>query len=58
MDHSHLMPEHVAKSSKFTSQLRLMRSIFGMVGEGAPRLWWCDEMEAIERSEAEARKRQ
>jgi hypothetical protein len=52
------MPEHKAESSKFTSQLRLMRSMFGMVGEGAPRLSWCDEMEAIERSEAEARKRQ
>jgi hypothetical protein len=29
MDHVHLMPEHVAKSTEFSSQLRLMKSMFG-----------------------------
>jgi hypothetical protein len=52
MDHAHLMPEHVAKSTQFSSQLRLMKSMFGnqyiLVGEGAPRLSWCDAMEADE----------
>ncbi len=64
MDHAHLMPEHVAESTKFSSQLkkRLMKSMFGnqyiLVGEEAPRLSWCDAMEADERSEAAARLRQ
>jgi hypothetical protein len=39
-----------------------MRSIFGnqyiLVSEGALKLFWCDEMEAIERNASEARKRQ
>ncbi len=59
MDHSHLMPEHAAESTRFTSQLRLMKSMFGnqhiLVGEGVPRLSWCDAMEAGERSKAAAR---
>ncbi len=61
MDHAHLIPEHVAESTKFSSQLRLMSSMFGgqyiLVGEGAPRLSWYDAMEADERSEASARTR-
>jgi hypothetical protein len=62
MDHSHLMPEHAAESTRFTSQLRLMKSMFGnqhiLVREGAPRLSCCDAMEAGKRDEAAARKRQ
>jgi hypothetical protein len=61
MDHAYLMPEHVAESIDFNSQLRLMKSMFGnqfiLVGEGAPRLSWCDAMEANERCEAAARAR-
>jgi hypothetical protein len=61
MDHAHLMLEHVAESTEFSSQLRLMSSMFGnqyiLVGEGAPRLSWCDAMEADERCEAAARTR-
>jgi hypothetical protein len=61
MDHAHLMPEHVAESTEFSSQLRLMSSMFGgqyiLVGEGAPRLSWCDAKEADERYEAAARTR-
>ncbi len=42
MDHAHLMPEHVAESTELSSQLRLMKSMFGnqyiLVREGAPRL--------------------
>jgi hypothetical protein len=61
MDHAHLMPEHVAESTKFSSQLRLMSSMFGnqyiLVGEGASRLSWCDAMKADERCEATARTR-
>jgi hypothetical protein len=61
MDHAHLMPEHVAESTEFSSQLRLMSSMFGgqyiLVGEGAPRLSWCDAMEADERYEAAAQTR-
>jgi hypothetical protein len=56
------MPEHAAESTWFTSQLRLMKSMFGnqhiLVGEGVPRLSWCDVMEAGERSEAAVCKRQ
>jgi hypothetical protein len=61
MDHAHLMPEHVAESMEFSSQLRLMSSMFGghyiLVGEGAPRLSWYDAMEADERCEAAAKTR-
>jgi hypothetical protein len=61
MDHAHLMPEHVAESTEFSSRLRLMSSMFGnqyiLVGEGAPRLSWCDAMEANERCGAPARTR-
>jgi hypothetical protein len=61
MDHAHLMPEHVAESTEFSSQLRLMSSMFGgqyiLVGEGAPRLSWYDAMEADERCEAAAKTR-
>jgi hypothetical protein len=61
LSHAHLMPVHVAKSTKFSSQLRLMKPIFGnqyiLVGEGAPRLSWCDAMEVDERCEATARTR-
>jgi hypothetical protein len=52
LDHGHLMPEHVTESTKFSSQQYIL------VGEGAPRLSWCDTMEADERSEAAARIRQ
>jgi hypothetical protein len=69
MDHAHLMSEqcsdiseHAAESTRFSSQLRLMKSLFGnqhiLVGEGALRLSWCDAMEADERDEAAARLRQ
>jgi hypothetical protein len=58
MDHAHLMPEHGAKSTDLSSQLRLMGSMFGgqhiLVGEGAPRLSWVDAMDADERYEAAA----
>ncbi len=61
MDHAHLMPEHVAESTKLSSQLRLMSSMFGgqyiLVGEGALRLSWYDAMEADERCEAAANAR-
>jgi hypothetical protein len=61
MDHAHLMPEHVAESTEFSSQLRLMSSMFGgqyiLVGEGAPLLSWYDAMEADERCEAAAKTR-
>ncbi len=61
MDHAHLMPEYVAESTEFSSQLRLMKFMFSnhyiLVGEGAPRLSWCDAMEADERCEAAARTR-
>ncbi len=61
MVHAHLMPEHVAESTEFSSQLSLMSFMFGsqyiLVGEGAPRLSWCDAMEADERCEAAARTR-
>jgi hypothetical protein len=61
MDHAHLMPEHVAESTEFSSQLRLMSSMFGnqyiLMGEGAPCLSWCDAMEADERCKAAARAR-
>ncbi len=61
MDHAHLMPEHVAESTEFSSQLRLMSSMFGgqyiLVGEGAPHLSWYDAMEADERCEAAAKTR-
>jgi hypothetical protein len=47
-----------AESTRFTSQLRLMRLMFGnkhiLVGEGAPRFSWCDAMEADEIDEAAA----
>jgi hypothetical protein len=40
MDQAHLMPEHAAESTKFSSQLRLMKSMFVnqyiLVGEGVP----------------------
>jgi len=56
MDHAHLLPEHVAESREFSSQLILMSSMFGgqyiLVGEGAPRLSWYDAMEADERCKA------
>ncbi len=62
MDHAHLMSEHAAESTRFSSQLRLMKSLFGnqhiLVGEGALRLSWCDAMEEDERDEAGARLRQ
>ncbi len=63
MDHSHLMPEHAAESTHFTSQLRLMKLMFGnlqhiLVGGGAPRFSWCYTMEADKRDEAAASKRQ
>ncbi len=58
MDHAHLIPEHVAKSTDLSSQLRLMSSMFGgqhiLAGEGAPRLSWIDAMDADERYEAAA----
>jgi hypothetical protein len=61
MDHANLMPEHVAESTDFSSQLRLMSSMLGgqyiLVGEGAPRLSWYDAMEADERCEAAANAR-
>jgi hypothetical protein len=59
LDHSHLMPEHVVESSRYTSQLRIMRSMFYiLMGEVAPKLSCCNEMEASKRSESEACKRQ
>jgi hypothetical protein len=61
MDHAHLMPEHVAESTEFSSQLRLLSSMFGgqyiLVGKGAPRQSWYDAMEANERCEAAAKMR-
>jgi hypothetical protein len=61
MDHAHLMPEHVAESTEFSSQLRLMSSMCGgqdiLVDEGAPRLSWYDAMKADERCEAAAKRR-
>ncbi len=60
MNHAHLMPEHVAESTEFSSQLRLMSSMFGgqyiLVGEGASRLSWYDAMEADERCERPPRR--
>jgi hypothetical protein len=52
-----------AESTRFTSQLRLMKLMFGnlqhiLVGEGAPRFSWCYTMEADKRDEAAASKRQ
>ncbi len=56
MDHAHLMPEHAAERTKFSSQVRLMKSTSGnqyiLVAEGAPHLSWCDAMEADERDKA------
>ncbi len=50
MDHGHLMREHAAESTKFSSQVRLMKSTSGnqyiLVAEGAPHLSCCDAMEA------------
>jgi hypothetical protein len=61
MDHAHLMPVHMAESTEFSSQLRLMSFMFGgqyiLVGEGAPRLSWYDATEADERCEAAAKTR-
>jgi hypothetical protein len=61
MDHAHLMPEHVAESTEFSSQLWLMSSVFGgqyiLVGEGASHLSWYDAMEADERCKAAAKTR-
>jgi hypothetical protein len=42
MDHAHLMPEHVAESTEFSSQLRLMRLICLAVST----FWWEKEHRA------------
>ena len=61
MDNANLMPEHVAESIKECSQLRLLKSLFGhqyiLVGEGAPKLTWSDEIENEKKREREDRKR-
>jgi hypothetical protein len=62
LDNSHLMPKHMAESSRLTSHLGIIRLEFGspyiLVGEGAPKFSWYDEAEASKRSEARAHKRQ
>jgi hypothetical protein len=58
LDYSNLMPEHVEVSSRFTSKLQIMNTVFGnqyiLVGEGAPKVTWYEEMEDSERSGSEA----
>jgi hypothetical protein len=61
MDHGHLMLEHAAEGTRFSSRLRLMKYMFGnqyiLVGEGALRLSLCDAMEVDKRNEAANRLR-